>query len=221
MSKLSFRLVTSGESRSFPQGDAFHALADGTSGTVVLVGADLNEKAVNEAAGDASLIFVELDTQCLGEITGERMGLEGGKIVGFSRFRLGAGAPSQLIELVVQPHTDRAAKEAAVALFEAAGFTVSVCADRPGRIVDRLVRPYFNAVLNRIDDGLAGAADIDRAVTLGLGFKRGPVAWLEETGLDDHARVCNALTEAYADPFYRPARRARVAARRRSANDPD
>jgi len=117
---------------------------------------------------------------------------------------------------VVQPRTLQNARRDAIALFESAGFQVATCLDRPGRILDRLVRPYFNSALERLDDGLASAEDIDRAVKLGLGFKRGPIEWLDETGLAHHGAVSDALSELLGDPYYKPGRRARVAMRKSS-----
>jgi 3-hydroxybutyryl-CoA dehydrogenase len=129
---------------------------------------------------------------------------EGGNVFGLAWYRLGSGPPSQLIELVAQPRTSESVKATAIALFGGADFKISMCADRPGRIVDRLVRPYFNAALERLDDGLAAADDL----------KRGPIELLEETGSADHCKVSLALSEALSDPYHRPARCARVATRK-------
>lgn len=212
MTATAFRIVSSGDSRSFPAGDAFLSRAAGEADVVVIIGPD--PVAGFKKAGARKVILVELGQQCLGELTGESKGKEGGVVLGFSRYRLGGGSPSQLIELVVQPRTAEPAKATAIALFEAAGFKVAVCVDRPGRIVDRLIRPYFNAALERLDDGLATADDLDKALKLGLGFKRGPIEWLEETGLADHCEVSQQLGEQLNDPWFKPARRGLVAARR-------
>lgn len=216
MTSPAFRIVPAGESRSFPKDDPFRAAAAEAADIVVILGRDAGAAFAEVAAGNPRLILVELGTKCLGEITGESKGEEGGNVVGFSRFRLGSGPASPLVELVVQPRTPEDAVETARTLFEEAGFKTAVCADRPGRIVDRLVRPYFNSALERLDDGLATADDLDRAVKLGLGFRRGPVEWLEETGLADHCEVSDALSDALRDPFMRPARRARIAANRKA-----
>ena len=97
----------------------------------------------------------------------------------------------------------------------AAGFTTVFCKDSPGRIVDRLTRPYFNQALTALDDDLADADQLDRALMLGLGYLRGPVALLEEGGLPDHFRVADALYAATGDNAYLPSRRARTAVARK------
>ena len=107
-----------------------------------------------------------------------------------------------------------AALAAAKEIFETAGLQVAVCGDFDGRIIDRLVRPYYNAALSRLDEGLATADDLDTTLKLGLGYPEGPISLLERTGLEHHYDVTQALFEAYGDPAYAPARRARVAKRR-------
>jgi 3-hydroxybutyryl-CoA dehydrogenase len=87
----------------------------------------------------------------------------------------------------------------------------------PGRIIDRLVRPYYNAALRRLDEGLATAADMDTTLKLGLGYPEGPIALLERSGLGHHFDVTQALYEATGDSAYAPARRARVAKQRLTA----
>ncbi|MGH8650177.1 MAG: 3-hydroxyacyl-CoA dehydrogenase family protein, partial [Burkholderiales bacterium] len=135
-------------------------------------------------------------------------------VLGFSRFRLGGAAPSNLVELVRQPRTPEPVLAAARQVFEGAGLQVAVCKDFAGRIVDRLVRPYYNAALRRLDEGLASAADLDTTLKLGLGYPEGPIELLERTGLAHHCDVTQALFEASGDAAYAPARRARVAKQR-------
>ena len=156
-------------------------------------------------------MLVELRNECLGVYTGEARGEEGGNVLGFARFRIGDDPPSNLVELVRQPATLASAIDAARQVFGSVGLQISVCTDVPGRIIDRLVRPYYNAALRRLDDGLASAADMDTTLKLGLGYPEGPIGLLERSGLHHHFDVTQALYEAIGDPAYAPARRARVA----------
>jgi 3-hydroxybutyryl-CoA dehydrogenase len=119
-----------------------------------------------------------------------------------------------LVELVRQPGTSPAALTAAREVFEAAGLKVAVCGDFPGRIVNRLIRPYFNDTLRRLDEGLATAADLDKTLCLGLGYPEGPIKLLERTGLAEHHDVSEALHVALGQEPYLPARRAQVAKQR-------
>jgi 3-hydroxybutyryl-CoA dehydrogenase len=212
---MAYSLIDTGASRSFPTAHALTqgAVADGE--IVVVIGAEAKRGLARIKDLDArTAVLVELGTECLGVYTGESRGTEGSNMLGFARFRLGEGEPSNLVELVRQPNTAPAALAAAKKLFEDAGLVVAVCNDFPGRIVDRLIRPYLNAALRRLDEGLATADDMDTTLKLGLGYPEGPVALLERTGLAAHFDVTQALYEALGDAAYAPARRARVAKQR-------
>ena len=194
-----------GDSRSFPDG-APDLGGDG----VVLAG-------VSAALGlatidpDAPFVALELGGECLAEHVGLDPDPHRAHVVGFARFRLGAAPPTPLIELVALPWTDPKAVDACMSAFTGAGFAVARSADTPGRIVNRLIRPYFNAVLRRLDEGLASAEDMDTTLRLGLGSPEGPNALLARTGLAHHFDVTAELHQALGDPDFAPARRARIA----------
>lgn len=209
---MTHTIISSGESRSFP---ASHALLDTSvagGDIVVIIGAKAGRALADLPDREKrTAVLVELGSECLGVHTGEARGDEGSNVLGFARFRLGDAAPTNLVELVRQPRSDPAAIVAARQLFEAAGLAVALCNDFPGRIVDRLIRPYLNAVLRRLDEGLASADDMDTTLRLGLGYPEGPIALLQRTGLAHHHAVTQALYEALGDAAYAPARRAQVA----------
>lgn len=205
-----YTIKARGESRSFPKGGAFLAAASKDDADVVIhLGTPFMP------APDKAAVLVELGTESLGTHTGEKDGEEGGNVLGFARYRNGDDAPSQLIELVRQPRTAESAIAAARTVFEAAGFTVVVCSDQAGRIIDRLVRPKYNVALRFLDEGLATAADMDLTCRLGLGYPDGPIERVVRGGLAHHHDVTQALFATYGTAAYAPARRAVVAAARR------
>ncbi|CAP41578.1 3-hydroxybutyryl-CoA dehydrogenase [Achromobacter xylosoxidans] len=208
---MTYQIIQQGDSASFPDTHAFLEAAAGEGDGVVLIGTEAGRawRQGIERAAERSFIAIELDTECLGIHTGEDEGPA--NVVGFARFRLGDDAPTALVELVKKPYTDAAAVQAARAAFESAGLKVAVCNDFPGRILNRLVRPYYNAALRRLDEGLATASDMDKTLCLGLGYPEGPIALLKRTGLHHHYRVSQALYQALGQEPYAPARRARVA----------
>ncbi len=212
---MAYTLIDTGDSRSFPDASKLAQGATEEGDVVVVIGAEVKRGLARVKDQERkTAILLELGTECLGVYTGEARGSEGSNVLGFARFRLGAAEPTQLVELVRQPKTDPAALAAAKQLFEDAGLTVAVCNDFPGRIVDRLIRPYLNAALRRLDEGLASAEDMDTTLKLGLGYPEGPISLLERTGLAAHFDVTQALYEALGDAAYAPARRARVAKQR-------
>ena len=205
---MGYQIKQSGESRSFPAGDAFLSGASNDADVVVYLGAPFVPDDTKAA------ILIELGTECLGVHTGEQAGEEGSNVVGFARYRNGADAPSPLVELVRQPNTREDALAAARTVFEAAGLTVVVSSDQAGRIIDRLVRPKYNVALRFLDEGLATAKAIDMTCRLGLGYPDGPIERVERGGLAHHYDVTQALFETYGTPTYAPARRAVVAKQR-------
>lgn len=205
-----FAIKAAGPSRSFPEGDDFCDKATADASVTIHLGGGY------VAAPSQTAVLVELDTECLGVHTGEDQGNEGSNAVGFARYRNGDDAPSNLIELVVQPNTAPDALAAARAIFEVAGFDTVVCKDLAGRIVDRLVRPKYNDALRLLDEGLARATDMDKTCCMGLGYPDGPIERVTRGGLARHYDVSKAIHEMTGLPGYAPARRSVVAKARQS-----
>ena len=205
---MRYSITQKGASRSFPKGDAFLGSASADGDVAIYLNAPL------VADDGKTAILVELDTECLGVHTGQQSGEEGSNVLGFTRYRNGDDPPSKLVELVRQPRTKDSAIAAARTVFEAAGLTVVVCSDQPGRIIDRLVRPKYNAALRFLDEGLATAKDMDLTCRLGLGYPDGPIERVERGGLTHHHDVTRALFDAFGSAAYAPAPRAIVAKQR-------
>lgn len=211
---VNYSIVKIGDSRSFTEGDAFVSRAVRQADVVICLGA-FQSPGSFEPDNAKRAILIELDSECLGVHTGESAGEEGSNVVGFARYRNGEDAPSDLIELVHQPRTMQSAVDAARQVFETAGLKVVVCADQAGRIIDRLVRPKYNAALRFLDEGLASAKDMDLTCRLGLGYADGPIERVERGDLARHYEITQALFETYGTPGFAPARRAIVAHRRK------
>jgi 3-hydroxybutyryl-CoA dehydrogenase len=79
-----------------------------------------------------------------------------------------------------------------------------VVKDRPGFLVNRLLMPYLNDVVQAYDDELAGAEDIDTAIRLGLGHRLGPLELLDLIGLDVHQHATTSAYESTLDPRFAP-----------------
>ena len=205
---MRYSITQKGASRSFPKSDAFLGSASADGDVAIYLNAPL------VADDGKTAILVELDTECLGVHTGQQSGEEGSNVLGFTRYRNGDDPPSKLVELVRQPRTKDSAIAAARTVFEAAGLTVVVCSDQPGRIIDRLVRPKYNAALRFLDEGLATAKDMDLTCRLGLGYPDGPIERVERGGLTHHHDVTRALFDAFGSAAYAPAPRAIVAKQR-------
>ncbi|HVT68230.1 MAG TPA: 3-hydroxyacyl-CoA dehydrogenase NAD-binding domain-containing protein [Trebonia sp.] len=79
-----------------------------------------------------------------------------------------------------------------------------VVKDRPGFLINALLMPYLNDVIQEYDDGLATAEDIDLALKLGLGYKSGPLELLDMIGLDIHLHATESAYTATRDGRYAP-----------------
>lgn len=213
------KILDTGNSRSFPTSHP-HGLTSHDSAKILLICGNQVGSALRSISkpDQYDLILVELGQECLGVHTGEDLGEEGSNILGFARYQMGDDPPTKLIELVKQKNSREESIDLAKSVFESIGLVVAVCADTPGRIVDRLIRPYLNAVLRRLDDGLATAKDMDLTLKLGLGYPEGPLEMLKRTGLANHAEVSQNLYEALAHPGFSPARRAQVAKQIKESN---
>jgi 3-hydroxybutyryl-CoA dehydrogenase len=199
--------------RSFPASDPFRdgAVSPRDAEIIIHLGSPY------APAPEKALVLVELGTECLGDHTGEEMGQEGSNVLGFARYRNGRDAPSPLVEIVRQKNTSPASTAAARAVFENAGLKTALCTDQTGRIIDRLVRPKYNAALRFLDEGRASQPDMDLTCRLGLGYPDGPIERVIRGGLDEHYEISRILFEATGSAAYVPARRAAVAFRRRES----
>jgi len=118
------------------------------------------------------------------------------------------------LTLMTTPITDPAARDAARAAFAAAGAPLSVIHDSPGFVAQRVVAMIVNIGCDIAQQRIATPADIDRAVTLGLGYPKGPLAMGDALGATTVLSILEALHDFYRDPRYRPSpwliRRARL-----------
>ena len=90
--------------------------------------------------------------------------------------------PAYLIPLVeVSPGaaTDPGVTALLMALLEGVGKVPVVCAAHPGFIVPRLQTLAMNEAARMVEEGVASAADIDKAVTYGFGFRYAVLGLLE------------------------------------------
>lgn len=74
----------------------------------------------------------------------------------------------------------------------------------PGFLVNRILVPVMNEAAFILDEGVADARDIDRAMKTGAGFPMGPLELADMVGLDVAYDVAEILYREYGDPKYRP-----------------
>jgi 3-hydroxybutyryl-CoA dehydrogenase len=116
--------------------------------------------------------------------------------------------------LMRTPLTRRDIADAARGLLAADGTPVTVIHDSPGFVAQRVLATIVNIGCDIAQQRIATPEDIDRAVTLGLGYPKGPLALGDALGAATVLAILDAMHAIYRDPRYRPSpwlvRRARL-----------
>jgi 3-hydroxybutyryl-CoA dehydrogenase len=106
--------------------------------------------------------------------------------------------------LATNPATRTDMRDAAHALMASDGKAVSVIQDSGGFVTQRVVATIVNIASDMCQQGICSPADLDTAVTLGLGYPLGPLALGDRLGADNLLEVLFNLQTVYGDPRYRP-----------------
>lgn len=110
-----------------------------------------------------------------------------------------------LVEVVPGVRTDAAVVATARGLVDGWGKTSVLALDTPGFIVNRVARPYYSEALRMLDEGIAGVADIDWAMTALGGFRMGPFELMDFIGHDVNYVVTESVwTALYYEPRFKP-----------------
>ena len=106
--------------------------------------------------------------------------------------------------LMTTPLTSAAMREAAHGLFASDGVPVSLIRDSAGCVTQRVLAHIVNIGCDIAQQGIATPEDIDRAVTLGLGYPKGPLALGDALGARTVLTILENLQAVSGDPRYRP-----------------
>jgi 3-hydroxybutyryl-CoA dehydrogenase len=106
--------------------------------------------------------------------------------------------------LATNPATRADMRDAAHALFASDGTPVSVVRDSGGFISQRVVATIVNIASDMCQQGICTPADLETAVTLGLGYPQGPLAMGNLYGPTNVLEILFNMQTVYGDPRYRP-----------------
>ena len=105
-------------------------------------------------------------------------------------------------------------REVAVGALGAGNVPVALIRDSVGFVAPRVICHIVNVACDIAQQRIATPEDIDRAVTLGLGYRQGPLAMGDALGAARVLEMLEGLQAFYGDPRYRPSpwlkRRARL-----------
>jgi 3-hydroxybutyryl-CoA dehydrogenase len=112
---------------------------------------------------------------------------------------------SALVEIVRGAATDADVVEHARAWVAALGKTPIVVSDSPGFASSRLGVMLGLEAIRMLEEGVASAADIDAAMTLGYRHPVGPLRTTDIVGLDVRLGIAEELERAFGERFAPPA----------------
>lgn len=109
------------------------------------------------------------------------------------------------VELARGRHTDDASTMAAEIVWRALGFTPAWVGESVGLVLARIIACLANEAFFAVQEGVASAQGVDRAMQLGTRYPRGPVAWAELVGLPEVVATLDALAADVDPARYRAA----------------
>ncbi len=117
-----------------------------------------------------------------------------------------------LVEVIRGPKTSEETVATVFALAKTLGKTPVVVADSPGFLVNRILAPYLSEAVRVVREGCAIEV-VDSAMT-DFGMPVGPIALLDDVGLDVAVKAGEVLTAAFPERMFPSGEEALVAAGR-------
>ena len=114
------------------------------------------------------------------------------------------GDTAKRVTLMMPPGADKAVGDAAAAMFARSGTKVTMIKDSPGFIAQRMCAMIANLGCEMAMIGIASAADVDTAMTLGLNYPRGPLALADWLGVKACHEILVQIQAITGDDRYRP-----------------
>ena len=112
--------------------------------------------------------------------------------------------PSSMVEVVRGAQTSAATLARVAALLGAMGKDFIVVGDAPGFVINRVLMPAINEAISVVQEGTAGAADVDRLFQTCLGHAMGPLRTADLIGLDTVLRTLEVLAADLGGARYTP-----------------
>lgn len=111
---------------------------------------------------------------------------------------------SKLVEVVLGPNTDTSTRDRVLGWVAALGKSEVVVNDSPGFATSRLGVMLGLEAIRMLEEGVADAESIDRAMELGYGHPMGPLRSTDLVGLDVRLAIAEYLQRTLGDRFAPP-----------------
>jgi 3-hydroxybutyryl-CoA dehydrogenase len=110
----------------------------------------------------------------------------------------------KLVEIINGYATEKEVTANIVSLSEKLGKVPCVVNDYPGFIANRILMPMINEAIYSLYEGVAGVAEIDTVMKLGMAHPMGPLQLADFIGLDVCLSIMRVLHDGFGNPKYAP-----------------
>lgn len=110
----------------------------------------------------------------------------------------------KLVEIIRGYNTSDEVCDAVVEMSKSLGKIPVACNDYPGFVANRILMPMINEAIISLHEGVAGVAEIDAIMKLGMAHPMGPLQLADFIGLDVCLSILKVLHEGLGNPKYAP-----------------
>lgn len=110
----------------------------------------------------------------------------------------------KLVEVIEGFKTDKTVTNDIIELSKKLGKVPALTQDYPGFIANRVLMPMINEAICSLHEGVAGVAEIDTIMKLGMAHPMGPLQLADFIGLDVCLAILNVLHDGFGNPKYAP-----------------
>jgi 3-hydroxybutyryl-CoA dehydrogenase len=110
----------------------------------------------------------------------------------------------KLVEIINGYATSKDVSATIAALSKQLNKVPCVVNDYPGFIANRILMPMINEAIYSLYEGVAGVAEIDTVMKLGMAHPMGPLQLADFIGLDVCYSILNVLHNGFGNPKYSP-----------------
>jgi 3-hydroxybutyryl-CoA dehydrogenase len=110
----------------------------------------------------------------------------------------------KLVEIIRGYNTSDAVMQAIIALSKDIHKAPVEVHDYPGFVANRILMPMINESIETLYNGVAGVAEIDTVMKLGMAHPMGPLQLADFIGLDVCLSILNVLYDGFKNPKYAP-----------------
>lgn len=110
----------------------------------------------------------------------------------------------KLVEIINGYATHNDVTHTTVELSKVLGKIPCVVNDYPGFVANRILMPMINEAICTLFEGVAGVAEIDTVMKLGMAHPMGPLQLADFIGLDTCLSILKVLHDGFGNPKYSP-----------------